>query len=219
MTTRRVDAWQVKPGQEEAFKKKIRAFVETIKSHGVDPVTLLRVSSGGPEAGVYYAFADWDSVEEYGKFIDEATQDQQVNNAYGALFANDSPAISLGSVQHAKLASFGVDEPLNQPGVAAIVRTFAIQPFGHADLVKTVEAMAGMYSNSNAHFTVWEFIAAGEGGPRALTAAVFPNMAELGAYIDDTRKNPKVAETVKRFLASTPAPQPLGTSIVRAIKY
>lgn len=219
MTVRRVDAWQVKPGQDEAFKGEIRAFVKAIETHNAGPVTLVRESSGGPTTGAYYAFADWDSMESYGAFIDAATQDEAVGKAYGALFAEDSPAIPLGSVQQAKLASFGAPEPINQPGAAGIVRIFAIQPFGHASLVETIETMADLYSHTNGHFMVWDFVAAGDGGPRALSAVVFPNMAELGAYLDDTRKNPKVAETVKKFMASAPAPRPLSSSILRGIAY
>ncbi len=220
MTVRRVDSWQVKPGQFQAFTARIAAFADAAKSHGVAPVTLLRTSSGGLEAGAYHAFADWESMEAYGAFTDAAMQDEQVQATFAALFAEDAPAVSAGSSQMVKLGAFGAEEPLNQPGVAAIVRSWAVAPGQHSVVTDNIERVANLYGHTNGHWNVWDVLAAGTvGGPQVLTAAVFPNMTELGAYSDDMRRNPRVAELIAGVANLDHPPRMLGATIVRVVTY
>lgn len=220
MTVRRNDSWQVKPGQIDAFKAQIRAFAEAVEPLGVGPITLIRVSSGGPAAGLFHAFADWESMEAYGEFMDKALNDESVQSAYGAMFEADAPAIPMGSTQFVKVAAFGADEPLNQPGVCAVVRTWSVPP-GHFSVVAdSLAKIADLYSHTNAHWNVWNIYAGGRGsGAQMLSAVVFPNMKELGAYVDDSHANPRVGEIIRETSSHEYAPKMLGASFVRAVAY
>ena len=220
MTVRRIDSYRVKPGQERAYFALAAEFNRHIGRHRVGPTTVVRISSGGPDAGQFHAFADFESMEAYGRFIDDAVADEDLQATFARFFDGGAPGHLAGSDLLVQIGAFGAEEPLNTPGVAAIVRTWAVAP-GHQSVVTdNIRAVSELYGDTNGHWNVWDVVAAGRtDGPQMLTAAVFPNMTELGAYSDDMRNNPDVAELIRETMEMEHAPTMLGASIVRAVDY
>jgi hypothetical protein len=219
MTVRRIDSAQIKPGRNEDYFKLVREFADAMEPHGVSPVTVVRSSTGGANTGSYYAFADWESMEAYGVFMDNAVNDEAVMQTFGQFFAEDSPAVMGASNLLVLLASFGADEPVGRPGIAAIVRTWAPPPGKQSAIVDAFQQVAELYSHTNAHFAVGEIYAGGPATGNVMSAVVFPNMRELGAYVDDMRANPRIAEMIQENANSDAPVQMLSSGIVRSVPF
>ncbi|MEZ4569772.1 MAG: hypothetical protein R2849_05475 [Thermomicrobiales bacterium] len=108
---------------------------------------------------------------------------------------------------------------MGQPGVAAIVRVWSTPPGKQSVVVDAIKNVAGLYSHTNAHFGIGEIYAGGPDSGNVMTAIVFPNMRELGAYVDDMRQNDEIAEMIQQNVASDAPIQVLRASIVRSVAY
>ncbi len=219
MTVRRIDSAHVKPGRHQEYFQLVSAFADAIEPLGVSPITVVRSSSGGPSTGMYSAFADWESMEAYGDFMDAAVANEAVQQSFGAFYAADSPVTMGASSLVIQLATFGADEPTGQPGVAAIVRTWAPPRGKQSVIVEAFSNVADLYSHTNAHFTIGEIFGGGPATGHVMSAVVFPNLRELGAYVDDMRNNPRIAEMIQENASSDAPVEMLSSSIVRSVPF
>ncbi|MFW6074793.1 MAG: hypothetical protein ACOC9Y_04310 [Chloroflexota bacterium] len=219
MDVRRVDFWHVKPGRLKDFVEDFNEFFEECNKLGTfgRDIRLVQISAGG-QAPMFshYWFGDWDSMEAYGAFIDEARDCDDLQEKWRGFFAEDSPAAHAGTSIVLKLAELGAPAPA-KVGATAVVRTWRTKPGQHGTLIDIGKKMEPHWKKFNGHSEAWRAEFAGPFSGNVITSTVFPDSRTLGKWMDYATSNEEIQRIIDEMRTGSAPPEMLSSGIASAI--
>ena len=216
MTIRRADFWHVKAGRNKEFIEQFKEFKSAVAAQEAENMTLVRVSAGGQGPELYYAFADAQSMEEYGAFMDNVRGNDKIQKLWAGFFAPDSAVTYFGTSLMSKIAEHGAAAPRGA-GSAALVRTWNVKA-GYDPVARATQAaLAKHYEPLGGRDEAWRLIAAGPTTGNVVTSLVFPNMTVLGTWMDKEPTIPDIREALAPWVSGDPPAHLVSANIATVI--
>lgn len=212
MKIRRVDFALLKPGRAQDHIALFHEVGAHLHRLGVGKVVLSRESVAGIGQPRVYAFVDWESPEAYGEFFDTALADSAFQSTWQKLFADDAPSTFLGTALLSELVTYGT-EPANHPGTAAIVRRWKRAHGATEALLNLWEGVAPHVKEHGGYSGIWNLMVAGEATGDLVTGVAFPNMTELGKWLEFIATDDVALRLIAPFQSADPPAEHIEASI------
>jgi hypothetical protein len=216
MTIRRADFWHVKAGRNKDFIEQFKEFKSAVSAQEPENMTLVRVSAGGQGPELYYGFADANSMEAYGAFMDSVRGDNKIQELWAGFFAPDSAATYFGTSIMTRIAEHGAAAP-RAVGSVGLLRVGNVKP-GYDPVARATQAaLAKHYEPLGGHSEAWRLIAAGPMSGNVVTSLAFPSMTALGKWMDKEPTISDVREALAPWISGDPPAQMLTASIATVV--
>lgn len=219
MEVRRVDFWNVKSGRHQDFINDFNTFVDVNKklsTFGHNIRLVMAGVNGQSPSFTHYWFGDWDSMEAYGAFIDEARANEEQQRHWMGFHGDNSPVVHAGTSILTKMAEFGAPTPA-KAGATAIVRTWRVKPGHYQTLLDGGKQMEPHWKKFDGHSEAWRAEFAGPFAGSIITSTAFPDAATLGKWMDYASSSDEVQQTVSELRRADSAPEPLASGIATVI--
>lgn len=199
MSVASLQFWKIKPGCMQGAIEHWREGSKHVRNAGARDVRFRRIVFGGEEAGIHYAMSTFDSMTEYGEFVDAITKNEEFTKRAGG---PDAPMVPIGRWVTLEIAHFGAEND----GPVSLLRTWKVDYKRMPEFLKLVEEVVDHSDEPSMSVSVRAITIGGEYSGQIITSGSVPDMETLGAYADRLETNPELQKLQAKAFGSNDSP-------------